>query len=201
MITCFFCFFFGYLRNTLQNSRELRSHSLKKWMSKCTNNSCPKLKHSYHLLLQIQEPRIVQSTLSSKNLYFHCSFLALAIIALKKKKNNNLTLFLKCIVDRLFDQLFCSGGILNSWAYGGWWVWVFFFPLSTDQRCLFLFHLPCPELWVSQLPAPQPLPRNAQSLPQKSDKAEELFLGTRQQCLQQACCASPLTPLSFFLSV
>lgn len=80
MITCFFCFFFGYLRNTLQNSRELRSHSLKKWMSKCTNNSCPKLKHSYHLLLQIQEPRIVQSTLSSKSLYFHCSFLALAIM-------------------------------------------------------------------------------------------------------------------------
>lgn len=82
----FFCFFFGYLRNTLQNTRELRSHSLKKWMSKCTNNSCPKLKHSYHLLLQIQEPRIVQSTLSSKSLYFHCAFLALAIMTAQLKK-------------------------------------------------------------------------------------------------------------------
>ena len=46
------------------------------------------------------------------------------------------------MLDRISDQHFCSGGILNSefchillaarcWrAYGGWWVWGFFFLLS-----------------------------------------------------------------------
>lgn len=57
-------------------------------MRKYKKNTSPKLKHSFDLLLQMQKPRIAQSTFSFKSLYFQCSILALAIMTaqLKKKK-------------------------------------------------------------------------------------------------------------------
>lgn len=169
-------------------------------MRLCKNNAYPKQKHNYHPLWHRQEPGIVQRQV----------FILVLFLDISSNNKKSLKIIINwtgyLISNSALEEFltpnsshFLSSIILDSiWGIVVICVCRVLFPLLfTDQR---LFHIPCPELWVIQLTGPKPLLRNVQRLYQRDLIRLRIFsFGTRQPKLQQACCVSPLTLLSFFL--